>query len=100
MEQNNLREYEAIYILPGALDKAAIDSNLEKHKKFIEERGGKVDKAELWDKRKLAYNIKGHQEGNYCLIQFSAPPSIPSELSRIFRISDEVIRARIFLREW
>jgi small subunit ribosomal protein S6 len=95
----NNRAYEALYIVPAALDSAAVDKNIERYKKFIEEQGGTVDKAELWEKRKLAYPIKGHQEGNYCILHFTAPATVPAELSRLFRINDEIIRGRIYLRE-
>lgn len=96
---SNHRIYEALYILPANLDDATVAAHVEKHKKLIEDNGGKVELAEKWDKRKLAYPIKGHTEGNYCLLQFSAPATVPAELSRQFRISDEVIRGRVFLRE-
>lgn len=93
------RNYEALYIVPAAMSDEDVDANVAKYKAAIEEKGGTVDKAEKWQKRKLAYPIKGHQEGNYCLLQFSAPPSVPAELTRLFRINDEVIRGRIYLTE-
>ncbi len=100
MKNENMRAYEALYILPANLDDAAVGAVIEKHTKLIKDNGGQIDKAEKWgDKRKLAYPINGHNDGNYCLIQFTAPPQVPAELSRIFRISDEVIRGRIYLRE-
>lgn len=99
MKNENMRAYEAMYILPADLDDAAVGAVIDKHTKLIKENGGEIEKAEKWEKRKLAYTINGHNDGNYCIIQFSAPPKVPAELSRIFRISDEVIRGRIFLRE-
>ena len=95
----NNRSYEALYIVPASLSDEAVDASVEKYKKAIEEKGATVDKAERWQKRKLAYPIKGHNEGNYCIMQFSAPPAVPAELSRLFRINDEIIRGRIYLRE-
>ena len=95
----NNRSYEALYIVPASLSDEDVDASVEKYKKAIEEKGATVDKAERWQKRKLAYPIKGHNEGNYCIMQFSAPPTVPAELSRLFRINDEIIRGRIYLRE-
>ena len=94
-----MRPYEALYILPADLDDDAVAAILDKYKGFVEEKGGKVEKAEKWEKRQLAYPINGHAEGNYCLMHFEAPSTLPAELSRLFRINEEVIRARIFLRE-
>lgn len=94
-----LRNYEALYILPANADDDAIEASLQAFKTAIEAGGGTVNKAEKWDKRKLAYKIKGHAEGNYCLLEFSAPPAVPAEVRRLFRINDEIIRGRVFLRE-
>ena len=68
-------------------------------KTVIEEHGGSVEKAEKWDKRRLAYEIDGFKEGNYILMNFEAGPAVPQELSRLMRINDDVIRHRIFAME-
>jgi small subunit ribosomal protein S6 len=93
------RNYEALYILPSNYDDAAVQASLDTFKRAIEENGGTVAKAAKWDTRKLAYKIKGHTEGIYCLVEFSAPPTVPEEVRRLFRISDEIIRGRVFLQE-
>ena len=95
----NNRSYEALYIIPASLTDEEVEASVGRYKKAIEESGGTVDKAEKWQKRKLAYPISGHAEGNYCLLHFTAAPTVPAELSRLFRINDEVIRGRIYLRE-
>jgi small subunit ribosomal protein S6 len=95
----NNRSYEALYIISAAASDEDVEASVGRYKKAIEESGGTVDKAEKWQKRKLAYPIKGHNEGNYCILQFTSPPAVPAELSRLFRINDEVIRGRIYLRE-
>jgi small subunit ribosomal protein S6 len=95
----NQREYEAIYIVPTALDDQQVGAILEKYKNVVHDQGGTVDKAEKWEKRRLAYPIKGHAEGIYCLMHFKSSPKVPSELSRLFRIDDSIVRSRIFLRE-
>jgi small subunit ribosomal protein S6 len=94
-----LRKYEAIYILEAKLDDAKVQGIADRFKAIVEGRGGKVESAGKWDKRKLAYEIKGHKEGNYVVMQFEAEPSLPHELDRQMRISDDVIRHRIYLRE-
>lgn len=95
----NTRNYEAIYILPGSLDDQAVNEVIGKHSKLIQDHGGAVEKAEIWERRRLAYPIGSHSDGVYCLIHFASGPNVPAELSRIFRISDEVVRGRVFKRE-
>jgi len=51
-----------------------------------------VEKLDEWGKRKLAYPIEDFNEGYYVLMNFSANPSFPEELERIYRITDDVIR--------
>ena len=90
------RKYEALYIVKADLADADVQKIADRFKGVIEEKGGSVEKAGKWEKRKLAYEIDGHKEGNYVLMFFEADAQIPQELSRLMRISDDVIRHRIF----
>ena len=87
-----MRKYETIFIQNPTLDEEAINANIEKFKGIIENGGGTVDNVDVWGKRKLAYEIAKVNEGYYTLVNFTAPAELPSELDRIFRITDGVIR--------
>lgn len=91
-------QYEALYIVPGSLTSDEIAAVAEKFKGIVEKNGGTVSKAELWEKRKLAYEIGSHRDGNYIIMQFAAPPAAPAELNRLMRIDDTVIRHTIGVR--
>ncbi|HEY0866608.1 MAG TPA: 30S ribosomal protein S6 [Fimbriimonas sp.] len=93
------RKYEAFYIVKPDLADAEVQKIADRFKGVVEERGGSVERAGKWDKRKLAYEIKGFKEGNYILMNFEADPKVPAELNRLMRISDDVIRHRVFLLE-
>jgi len=90
------RKYEAFYIVKPDLADADVQKIADKFKGIVEDKGGTVEKAGKWDKRKLAYEINGHKEGNYVLMNFEADPQVPAELNRLMRISDDVVRHRIF----
>lgn len=94
-----MRKYEAFYIVDPKLDDAHVQQIADKFKTTVSDLGGKVESATKWDKRKLAYEINGFKEGNYVLMLFEAEATVPSELNRQMRISDDVIRHRIYLRE-
>ncbi len=94
MDKN--RKYESIYIVKPELADADVQKIADRFKGVIEEHGGTVEKAGKWDKRKLAYEIAGFREGNYVIMNFEAAGEIPQELSRLMRISDDVIRHRIY----
>lgn len=89
------RQYEAFYIVPSALSDAEVQTVADHFKEVVEKNGGTVESAEKWEKRKLAYEINGHREGNYVLMKFDAPAACPNELNRLMRINDSVIRHRI-----
>lgn len=94
-----IASYEAIYILPPRFEDAQVEEVVEKFKSVVSDQGGQVESAGKWEKRKLAYEIAGEREGIYCTMQFSSEGELPKELYRLFRISDDVMRARIYRRE-
>jgi len=90
------RKYEAFYIVPPDLSDAEVQQVADKFKGIVENHGGTVESAAKWDKRKLAYELKGHKEGNYVLMNFTADAQFPAELNRLMRISDDVVRHLVF----
>lgn len=94
-----MRKYEAIYILPASLTDSEVQEVADNFKSVVEKNGGSVERASLWEKRKLAYDIDGHKEGNYMLMHFESGPQVPAELSRLMGISDTIVRHRIYARE-
>ena len=95
----NNRKYEAFYIVQPDLADGDVQKIADKFKGIVEERGGSVEKASKWDKRKLAYEVKGFKEDNYVLMNFEALTALPRELNRLMQISDDMIRHRIYTIE-
>lgn len=95
----NTRRYEAFYIVGAGLSDSQVQQIADRYKGVVESEGGTVEHAAKWDKRKLAYEINGHKEGNYILMHFESEAKTPAELNRRMRNDDAVIRHRIFLRE-
>lgn len=93
------RKYEAFYIVPGNHSDDQVEAIATHFKEVVEKNGGSVESASKWKKKKLAYEIKGHRDGNYILMLFEAPATVPFELNRLMNISDDVIRHRIFSLE-
>ena len=91
-----LTKYETVFIIdPAVEDKTAV---IEKFTAMINENG-KVENVDEWGNRKLAYEIKKNKEGYYVLINFEAEGSFVSELERVFRITDEVIKFIVVNKE-
>ena len=84
--------YEAVYIVDATLGDEQIGVITAKYKTLIETGGGAVDKIDIWERRKLAYEIKGRTEGIYVIMQFHGKPAVEAELRRVFQISEDQIR--------
>jgi small subunit ribosomal protein S6 len=92
-----IRNYETLYIVDSNLTDEQINPIIAKYSTLITDQGGEVQAHAKWDKRRLAYEIKGRREGTYILMYFTGEPAVEKELDRVFRISDEIIR-HIILR--
>jgi len=90
-----LRTYEILFIVRPDFDEEQITAMLQKYKDVIVNDGGVVLTAEKWAKRRLAYEIAGFQEGNYLIVTFEGTPEIVTELDRLMKIDQQVIRHMI-----
>jgi len=86
-----MRKYESIFILRPSLEEERRIEVIEKFKAIIS-ADGEIEKVEEWGNRKLAYEIEKIRDGYYVLVTFKANPTLPLELERNFKISDDVIR--------
>jgi len=93
------RTYEAFYIIRPDFSDSDVQKIADRFKSVVEDHGGAVEAAGKWDKRKLAYEIKGYKEGTYVLMNFSAPAPVPAELNRLMKISEDVLRQMILVHE-
>jgi small subunit ribosomal protein S6 len=87
--------YEAIFIIDAAYPNEQVEAVIEKYKGVITAQGGTVDDVDRWDPRRLAYEIKKRREGIYIVCNFVGTAAAKNELSRIFHISDDVLRHMI-----
>ena len=83
--------YEVMFIIDPALEDAAKDATVENVQAIIA-ADGEVEKVEVLGMRKLAYPIDKKEEGYYVVVEFKGNPTLPYELNRKLKISDNVIR--------
>ena len=55
-------------------------------------RGAEVKKLAPWERRRLAYEIKGKRDGIYLLAQLRANPTAVAELENQLKVSETVLR--------
>ncbi|MCL5057527.1 MAG: 30S ribosomal protein S6 [Actinobacteria bacterium] len=93
-----MRKYETVFIIRPDLEEEKTNEAVEKFKTLIEKNGGEIASIDKWGKRRLAYEIEGAKEGVYVVSRFNAESAAASELDRVFKISDEIIR-HLIVRE-
>jgi small subunit ribosomal protein S6 len=93
-----LNKYETIFIVSPELNEEDTKSLVEKFKGLIE-TSAQLESIDEWGKRKLAYPINDFNEGYYVLDNFSAQPSFPQELERMYKITDGIIKDMIIKKE-
>jgi small subunit ribosomal protein S6 len=91
--------YEATFIVDPTLQTEQTDAIVEKYKGVIARTEGEVTDVDVWETRRLAYEVKGRREGRYVIMNFSGEPASRDELDRIFRISDDVLRFLIIKQD-
>lgn len=90
-----MKNYELLYIIKGEVGEENVDSVIAKVEKIVTDNGGSVEKSEKWGLKKFAYPIDYKTEGFYVLMNFASEPTLPAELDRNLRISDEIVRGMI-----
>ena len=84
--------YESIFILRSSLSEEEAVAVQDKMKGALEKHGASIIKAENWGKKKLAYEIAHDRRGTYALLQFEAGGNVVSELERLYRLEDSVLK--------
>jgi small subunit ribosomal protein S6 len=80
-----------MYILNPA-EESVIEANIEKYNKIIVDNGGELKNLTKMGNRKLAYEIDKKNDGFYVLARFMGDSKVADELTRVMKISEEVIR--------
>jgi small subunit ribosomal protein S6 len=89
------RNYELVLMLdPEAADEAR--EKVAADVKQAIEGAGTLDRADVWGMRKLAYEIKRRNEADYRFFRFQGEPQLLERLDHTLKITDGVLRFRIF----
>lgn len=86
--------YELLYIVHPDLE-STLDKITSKVKNFISGAEGKVEKEEIWGKRKLAYILKKNDFGIYILLNFTLTPLKINKILKELRLQEEILRFMI-----
>ncbi len=85
-------KYESMYILKPDMEEEKKDALVKRFSDIVQKSGGKMEKIDEWGIMRLAYPIQYLNDGYYVLMTFEADPTLPAELERNYKISDDVLR--------
>jgi len=89
------RHYEVMFIIDPRLDDASIQQAVDRYIAIVTDRGGEATKVDQWGRRKFTYEINHLNEGYYVVADLQAEPAAMTELDRVLRLADELIRHKI-----
>jgi len=91
--------YEAMFLVDSGLIDEQTKAVVEKFTGIITKNGGEIVDVDVWEPRKLAYEVKGRETGRFILVNFISSAAVKNELDRIFGISDEILRSMIIRQD-
>jgi small subunit ribosomal protein S6 len=90
-----MRHYEIMIILDPNLEERTVQPSLEGFLKVVTTGGGKVEKTDIWGKRRLAYPIEKKPEGYYAIVDVTAEPNVVLELDRQLNLNEAILRTKV-----
>ena len=90
-----MRHYEIMIILDPSLEERTVQPSLDQFLTVVTGGGGKVEKVDVWGKRRLAYQIEKKSEGFYAVVDVTAEPATVLELDRQLNLNESILRTKV-----
>ncbi|WP_413628024.1 30S ribosomal protein S6 [Fructilactobacillus vespulae] len=93
-------KYEITYIIRPDIDDATKTALVERFDNVLTDNGAKLINSKDWSKRRLAYEIKGFNEGLYHIVNLTADDSKAiDEFDRLSKFSGDILRQMTVVRD-
>ena len=73
--------------------------SLETYLKIIKDSGGRVDKLDVWGRRRMSFEINKKGEGIYAVVDMHCEPAAIKELDRQLNLNESVLRTKVIRPE-
>ncbi|MDO5512187.1 30S ribosomal protein S6 [Corynebacterium sp.] len=90
-----MRHYEIMIILDPSQDERTVAPSLDKYLENVRKDNGKVEKVDVWGKRRLAYPINKKDEGVYAVVNLECESATVLELDRVLNLNDSILRTKV-----
>jgi len=88
-----------MFLVQPSADEERLGAINERVQNAITTLGGSVEKVNPPVRRRLAYELGRHREGQYGVIEFQLPPERSRELDRTIRLTEDLLRYLVVRRD-
>ncbi len=88
-----MRYYETIFIVNPDLSDEEYQAVIARTREVIEKQKGVFVKVQEWGKQRLAYPIKKQEKGTYVLLNYCGEGGTSSELERLLKLDERVLKS-------
>jgi small subunit ribosomal protein S6 len=86
-----MRHYEIVFLVhPDQSENVPV--MVERYRRLITERGGKIYRLEDWGRKHLAYQIQKIHKAHYVMMNIECDGQTLEELETAFRFNDAILR--------
>jgi len=90
-----MRHYELMVILDPDLEERTVAPSLETYLKIVKDDGGRVEKLDIWGRRRMTFEIGKKSEGIYAVVDMHCEPASVKELDRQLNLNEAVLRTKV-----
>jgi len=94
-----VRPYELMYLVQPAADEERLTAVADRLQQTITSLGGTIEKANPPLRRRLAYPIGKHKDGQYAVLEYRLPASGARELERTIKLTEDILRHLVVRRD-
>lgn len=90
-----MRAYELMVLIDPEVDDRTVEPTIEKYLEVVRAAGGTIEKVDIWGRRKMSYEIQKKAEAIYIVVNYTADPATSSELERLLKINEQILRHKV-----
>lgn len=94
-----MRKYEMMVIVDPEVDENTVEPSMSALFGQVNDLGGKVEKLDVWGKRRFAYPIAKKTDGIYVVVEMETTPEVAKELDRQLTLNESILRTKLMRRD-
>jgi len=95
-----MRKYELTYLISDEVQEGDLNKVTGKISGLIADLKGKVEKEDIWGRRKLVYPIKKQDFATYITLYFYLPADKVNEFEKDLRHADNILRHLLIVKDY